>query len=109
LHVGDAIHPQGGFADFLGKAALLALGKARQGQAQNSPLARYPGVLDPAQVEQAAATAGIGDPQERCLKGGRSPLAGRPLAGRHHHWRLGPVILGAMTEPLEGLWEGQVA
>ena len=31
LHVGDAIHPQGGVADGLGDAGLLALGEAWQG------------------------------------------------------------------------------
>ena len=54
-------------------------------------------------------TAGIGDVLKRYLKGGLSPLAGQLLAGRHRYGRLGFVILGAMTEPLKGLWDGLVA
>ena len=65
--------------------------------ADQGPLPLEPGILKPTQLQQAAPTACVLDDLE-----GDTGL----LNGRHGHWHLRPVILGAMTEPLEGLSGG---
>jgi hypothetical protein len=97
LNVVDPIKAKQGLLDLLGDLALLALGESRQGEAHQGPLPLEPGILKPTQFQQAAPTARVLDDLE-----GDTGL----LNGRHGHWHLGPVILGAMTEPLEGLSGG---
>ena len=81
LDVVDAIETKQRLFDLLGDLGLLALGESRQGEAHQGPLALEPGILKPAQLQQAAPTACVLDDLE-----GDTGL----LNGRHGHWHLDP-------------------
>ncbi len=117
LQVIDARDAQQGFARFGGDAVALAGGEAGQGEAKHGAGALNPHGVDPAQLQQAAAAAGVAQRGER--------LAGGVIrgGGRGDHWVghdlvktriLGSVARGgrAVTEALEGLcwpppgWKG---
>jgi hypothetical protein len=75
LNVADAGHRQQGLARLGGDAVALAAGETGQGELEHRPGVLAPQPADPAQLQQAAAAAGI-------LQGGQGSGKGIPSAGR---------------------------